>query len=361
MAPATLKASPKMATAREGHAAVRLKDGRVLLMGGTVAFVGKCPMACMPPPTASVEIYNPSTGKFSRYGLLAEPRSGGAALLLNDGRVLVSGGDNEYVGSSVIEIYDPAHGTSVVVKPPAAQQLPVYPTVVLLSDGRILVAGGSYDALKSSSTDTLIFDPASGAFSEGPVMAEPRVGAVATLLDDGRVLLVGGDYYVNYGGYATNSAELIDPSRVSSRSKVVTSQDWQTSTKLPDGRVLVMGRDQYQDDLACRVPAASEVFDPRTDRFIPVGPMSTPRSGSAAIGIADGRVLVLGGVDCHLAAVGAVEAFDPDSGTFQVIATGFPALTGFSTTLLSDGRILVAGGDKGDWNGMTAATWLLEP
>jgi hypothetical protein len=73
-------------------------------------------------------------------------------------------------------------------------------------------------------------------------------------------------------------------------------------------------------------------------------------------------VLFFGGVvDSDCEAVGTVEAFDPDSGTFQVIATGFPALTGFSATLLNDGRILVAGGDNGDWNGMTAVSWLLKP
>jgi len=44
-----------------------------------------------------------------------------------------------------------------------------------------------------------------------------------------------------------------------------------------------------------------------------------------------------------------------------VIGTEFPALTDFSATLLNDGRILVAGGNNGDWNGMTAASWLLKP
>jgi hypothetical protein len=363
MAPATLKAGPKMATARTGQAAVRLKDGRVLIMGGTVPFVGKCPMACMPPATASVEIYNPGTGKFSHNGSLANPRGGGDALLLNDGRVLVSGGDGEYGGgSSTIEIYDPAHGTSVVVNPPAAQKLPIYPTVVLLADGRVLVAGGSYDDSNTTSTATLIFDPSSGGWSNGPLMAKPRQGAMATLLDYGRVLLVGGDYYEGSNGYPNNSVELIDPSRAASNSTLLFSLAWQTATKLPDGRVLVTGGGLYKSDTTCKTSVPTEVFDPRTERFTAVGPMSTRLSGSAAIGIPDGRVLFFGGVvDSDCEAVGTVEAFDPDSGKFHVIATGFPALTGFSATLLNDGRILVAGGDNGSWNGMTAATWLLKP
>jgi len=363
MAPMTLKTGPKMATARAGQAAVRLDAGRVLIMGGTVPFVGKCEMACTEPATASVEIYDPKTGKFSHNGSLAQPRSGGQALLLNDGRVLVSGGNGQYGDDlSTIEIYDPAHMASVVVKAPAgAQGLPASATAVLLADGRVLIAGGSYDHSRWTSNVTLIFDPASGGFSQGPHMAKPRQGAMATLLDDGRVLLAGGDDYEDSIGYASNSAELIDPSRASSTSTLLFSLAWNSATKLSNGRVLLTGGGPNQSDASCRGSSVSEVFDPMTERFTPGGPMITPRSRSAAILVPDGRVLFFGGVDCDWAAVSTVEAFDPESGTFQVVGTGFPALTGFSSTLLNDGRILVAGGDKGDWNGMTAATWLLKP
>ena len=89
--------------------------------------------------------------------------------------------------------------------------------------------------------------------------------------------------------------------------------------------------------------------------------MITPRTGSTAIKIGDGRVLLFGGVDASCAPVGTVEAFDPDSGTFQVIAAGFPKISDFSATLLDDGRILIAGGSNGTWNEMTAASWLLKP
>ena len=168
MAPATVTPGPSMTTARDGQASVRLKDGRVLMMGGAVPFVGKCPMACIPPVTASVEIYDPKTRKFSVNGSLAAPRTGGEALLLNDGRVLVVGGDGYGNWITEIEIYDPATKTSVVVTLPAdIQKLPVYPAVVLLADGRVLIAGGSYDDLDSTSDVTLIFDPASGGFTKG--------------------------------------------------------------------------------------------------------------------------------------------------------------------------------------------------
>jgi len=258
MAPATLKRGPAMAKAREGQAAVRLEDGRVLIIGGTVPFTGKCGMACGSPATASVEIYDPGTGKFSPNGSLAEPRTDGQALLLNDGRVLVAGGNGQYGGSlTTIEIYDPARGTSIVVKPPADMgELPTYPTVVPLADGRVLIAGGSYTNDASTTNSTLIFDPASGGFSDGPLMAEPRQSATATLLDDGRVLIAGGDYYQGFYGYAQSNAELIDPSHPLSQSPLLMSYDPATSTLLSDGRVLIAGGDPYQSGASCITPVA---------------------------------------------------------------------------------------------------------
>jgi hypothetical protein len=362
MAPATLKTGPKMTTAREGQAAVHLDDGRVLIMGGTIPFTGKCGMACVNPATASVEIYDPKTGKFSRNGSLAEPRSDGPALLLSDGRVLVTGGyggeDGGYL--STIEIYDPAHKASVVVKPPAGQELPADPTVVKLADGKVLIAGGIYDQSSSTSSLTLIFDAASGAFSQGPLMAKPRQGATATLLGDGRVLIAGGNYYDSGYNYQNNNAELIDPSHPLSKVVLLESQDPATTTRLSDGRVLLAGGGPNGDGANCPTPVAAELFDPKTERFSPMGPMSTPRTGSAAIAIQDGRVLVFGGVDFNCAAARTVEAFDPDSGTFQVVATGFPDISDFSTTLLDDGEVLIAGGLGSDGK-LMASSWLLEP
>ena len=225
MAPATLKPGPKMTMARAGQAAVRLADGRVLIMGGIVPFVGKCPMACIEPDTASVEAFDPKTGKFSHNGSLAQARSDPTAVLLKDGTVLVVGG--RYYGAPVetMEIYNPATGTSALVELPAnLASLPESAATVLLADGRVLIAGGTYDLDRSSSKATLIFDPASGALSDGPLMAEPREGATATPLADGRVLIAGGEDVEGGYGSEQSDAELIDPSQPLSQSTLLATQ-----------------------------------------------------------------------------------------------------------------------------------------
>jgi hypothetical protein len=362
-APAAIEPGPKMTVARQGQAAVRLDDGRVLIIGGTVPFTGTCAMACIAPATASVEIYDPGTGKFSPNGSLAGPRTGGQALLLGDGRVLVSGGQGEfgeYAGT--IEIYDPAKGASVVAGLPAnLKQLAEESTAVLLADGRILIAGGSYDSYNSTSDGTIIFDPTSGAFGDGPRMAKPRQGATATLLADGRVLLSGGSYSKGYYGYMNDDSEVLDPSHPLSHSTLLAPQHLTGPTLLPDGRILFAGEGSYDSAVGCSTPLVPQVFDTKTEKSAPTGPMTTPRTGSTARRIEDGRVLFFGGVDASCAAADTVEAFDPGSGTFQVIPTGFPKISDFSATLLADGKILIAGGSSTDWNAMTADSWILKP
>jgi hypothetical protein len=392
MAPATLTPGPPMKEPLYGgQTAVRLDHGRVLIMGGYIPFTGKCGMACTPlAPTASVEIYDPESGDFSPNGSLARPSTGGQALLLHDGRVVLStmntieiydpahgtsvpvqppagmelplnptvvllaDGRVLMAGDSVgvverIEIYDPAHGTSVPVQPPAGMKLPYGATVVPLADGRVLLAGGSDEPGYPASMQTVIVDPATGVFSLGPQMVDRRDGATATLLKDGRVLLLGGQHYEGINLKGNTNAELIDPSHPLSPSTLLPLSHYPvSSTLLSDGRLLVM--EVFGGDTGA---AVSEIFDPRTEKFAPVAPMSTPRTGSTAIRIPDGRVLVFGGVDSQREAVATVEAFDPDSETFGVIAT-VPDIQDFSVTLLDDGEILIAGGGSN-------ATWFLKP
>ena len=97
-------------------------------------------------------------------GAMGIPRTAHRATLLNDGRVLVTGGNFANLGSSVTntaELYDPATGTWRYTLHP--MNFPrTYHTATLLSDGRVLIAGG---ATTSSSTNTAeIFDPSNETF-----------------------------------------------------------------------------------------------------------------------------------------------------------------------------------------------------
>src|SRR5260370_375283 len=60
----------------------------------------------------------------------------------------------------------------------------------LLQDGRVLVTGGAGQQGLLDSTE--FYDPRTNSFSQGPRLKVPRAGHTSTVLEDGRVLIAGG-------------------------------------------------------------------------------------------------------------------------------------------------------------------------
>jgi hypothetical protein len=119
--PATdaFSATSDLLSGRDGHAAVLLSDGKVLLVGGEGASCsqGICQFAGS---LASAEIYDPATGSFSAAGNMSSPRSSPRATRLKNGDVLITGGliyceiGCVYGGVASAELYHPlssAHAT----------------------------------------------------------------------------------------------------------------------------------------------------------------------------------------------------------------------------------------------------------
>ena len=113
------------------------------------------------------------------------------------------------------------------------------------------------------------------------------------MLGDGRVLIVGGRSPQDsvYG-----SAELYDPRsrRFSSAGSMREGRQQHTATTLPDGRVLLAGG-YWSDGRKWRVLSSTEIYDPATGIYTPIGSMGTPRSGHTATLLNDGRVLIAAG------------------------------------------------------------------
>ena len=101
-APFEFEETGSLATARDGHTATLLPNGKVLATGG---FTGR-----RHGWLASAELYDPASGTWTATGSLATERSGHTATLVPNGKVLVAGGYNGNVFLASAELYDPALG-----------------------------------------------------------------------------------------------------------------------------------------------------------------------------------------------------------------------------------------------------------
>lgn len=119
-----------------------------------------------------------------------------------------------------------------------------------------------------------------------------------------------------------------------SRTQHVTAQDSR-------GHLLVIGGEDNMPSMPSQVFA----FDPFTERFSAAGALLTGRRRHTATALADGTVLVFGGIR-DTASAPFAERFDSRSGSSR--ATGSQPLWNrmdHSATLLADGRVFLAGGN----------------
>jgi hypothetical protein len=203
--------SNRMTDALYGHTATLLDDGRVLLAGGNRQGAGS---------TALAEIYDPATKSFTPTGNnMSQPRQGHAAVKLRDGRVLVLGGCQ--AGAILctqfwdsIEVFDPSTNQFQVPRPTARMSTArAYFTATLLPspDERVLVAGGYVN--RTTITDTAdVFtpdpSPGSGTILPTAFMSTPRAFPTSAVLPgDGTILVVGGQAVIQSVTVALASAE----------------------------------------------------------------------------------------------------------------------------------------------------------
>lgn len=220
---------------RYSHTATLLPDGRVLVVGGFyTSTVGP------PIPISSAELYDPATGAWSTTGSLVTARGGHTATLLPNGKVLVAGGKTFTNSLASTELYDPATGIWTTSGSMATAR--DIHTATLLGNGTILVAGGSSTSNSSSFSllaSAELYDPPSGTWTPTGSLTTSRVGHTATLLQGGKVLVAGGSD--SSGG--SRRAELYDPASGTwmTTGSLVTGRRGHTATLLPDGDVLVAG------------------------------------------------------------------------------------------------------------------------
>ena len=224
-------------TGRVGHTATLLSNGQVLLVGGYDPTTGII---------ADSELYDPTAQVFIDLGNTNTPRFHHAATLLQNGQVLITGGETDPTPSSAYnsaEIFNP---TTWTFSPLSASMISGREghAATLLNDGTVLITGGDLPGAGSLNTAE-VFNPTTGTFTAiSSVMTSARIYHDAILLNGGKVLLSGGEADSGGSSTALNTAELYDPIAqqfTAIAGNMTSVREHQTATLLNDGTVLEDG------------------------------------------------------------------------------------------------------------------------
>lgn len=297
-------AGPAMQTPRALYAAATLNDGRVLFTGG-VDGSGAVTTAC--------EIYDPVANTFTSVASLGGLRAGHAAVTLADGRVMVVGGTTNFTdlttaitaALNTVEIYTPA--TNTWAPGPAIGGRRLVPALTLLNNQRVLVSGGIEVTLLfgipvglASTNKAQLFNATTNAWTAAPNMPVGRAyhHDSQVTLADGRVLLTGGvlvpDLLNAANAASVANADLYDPATNTWTATTMShARTGHTATRLANGEVVVCGGAEGLVSAAIALDAVAR-FDPATTAWTDLAPMTTPRVGHTAVRLPDGMVVILG-------------------------------------------------------------------
>jgi Galactose oxidase, central domain len=342
-----------LASARAGHTATLLADGRVLLAGGfTLEGGGRVSLS-------SAELYSPAEGTLAAAPELASaagpaPRAFHTANLLPSGRVLLAGGESRGTPLGDALLLEPAQGryTALTLERPRSQH-----TAAVDAAGHVLLAGGVGEA-------GTVLAAAEGLLPEEgrsvPVaLPLPRLGARALALPDGQTLAVVGG---SDGTVLVTEAPLLRFEAggfVSAGAPLRLAEGRRAPGVAPFGdgaSALVLGG----FDTPAEAPTLERTL--ATGEQLPLaagaqalpGPNLEARADLCAVRRPDGRVLAVGGRTAvageavrSSSAAELVVAPAARAGALPVVL-GLPRLEvarwAHSCTLLPDGTVLVVGG-----------------
>ncbi len=311
-------------TGRYTAQAILLDNGKVLITGGNHG-------------GNSCEIYDPSTGTWTYAASMAQARWYHTMVKLQNGKILVIGGDDTLAGMQPLkscEIYDPNTNTWTLTD--SLNRARIEPSAVVLQNGKVLVTGGM-DGL-TPVPECEIYDPQTGTWSYTSPYPSGRFGHTLTLLPNGNVLSTGGTTL--WSGPADTRIYEVSTGTWRTTGELNVKRDHHTATTLDNGKILVVGG-MNESGAATSV---CEIFDPATETWSITGSLSYARHAHQTVKLPDGRVITIAGRNDAIGFLSSCEIYNPQTGQWSPTASLYPAREDHTATLLLDGKVLVAGG-----------------
>jgi hypothetical protein len=221
-------------------------------------------------------------------------------------------------------------------------------TASLLPNGQVLIAGGNGTSANIRTNEAELYDPGSGTWITTSSLNVACEEHTSTILPDGRVLVLGG-FGNNIGGGGLTHAELYDwaVGSWSGTGGLATSRTAYGATLLTNGKVLVVGG----SDSGLNAIGTTELYNPAAGVWSATGPLNVARVAPTITLLRDGRVLAAGGSAGGISGtpLSSAEIYNPNTGLWTLTGSmSFPR-SSHTATLLSDGRVLVAGGSTGSF------------
>lgn len=229
--------SDSMIVARKwgGFTTTTLKDNRILVVGGLTQDSLGAPFIFL----NNCEIFDPVTEKWTTVSPMNLGRYDHTATLLNDGRVIISGGDTENFQTDECEIYDPLDNTWTIVAPMLESRYAH--AEILLNNGDVYISGGG----PSAGFLCEVYNVATNQWqSADDILGYRSFHKVYYLSSADMLFILGGDMYTT----SEDTWEIYDPNTLTPlyRELFPINQTLvDNNVQLLNGNIMVAGSEEY--------------------------------------------------------------------------------------------------------------------
>ncbi|MBC7388603.1 MAG: hypothetical protein H7329_05290 [Opitutaceae bacterium] len=336
----TVTTGPSLDEDRVMHSAAELNNGKLMVIGGNNGYFSDLTYL------NSCTYYNPITNSFEPAPAMIEARDNFMTAVLNSGDVLVVGGNNK-IKNGILECEIFSLSLNKWIATDSLQMSHSYGASVKLLDGRVLVAGGM-------NAKSEAFDPYKKEWNfVGDMNLLHGMGMSLTLLSDGNVLAIGGDQNAN-------TLEVFSPITNSWTELLVHTslrKIFHSSILLKDGKVLIIGSNYPEKE----AQISSEIFDPINRTVTSTGNLLSNSVEDDIVLLDNGHVLTYGIGDVgNFQNTKCFQEFNPSTGSWTSGIYNNIGAHEYTINKLANGKVIIMGGNNAIGSGVSKSTILID-